>query len=288
MKVADTPTSKSPVLLLHWGVLEEVIRSIGGLRAESGGAIGGNGDDTEVSHYHFDESSRKSAVTYSPDYKLLNRMFKSEWNPAGIRLRGFIHSHPGRMNRPSYGDEVYAERILDSIEDIEFLWLPIVNTVPDTGEFRLTPWAACPAERGVSVVRGRVQVVHASGNSSLQVCGETVLEAIKTGVVLDEIVVSRAERSVSRGAVASTPTAKNHAPTESDGRRIEQSIRGPTTIEIDQPESTFDVRDTFNRVEGAYDLTLMRGSRITAVGVGGAASWLEELARAGVGAVHHG
>ena len=41
--------------------------------------------------------------------------------------------------------------------------------------------------------------------------------------------------------------------------------------------------DTFARVQDAYDIPLLRESRIVAVGVGGAADFIENLARAGVG-----
>lgn len=41
--------------------------------------------------------------------------------------------------------------------------------------------------------------------------------------------------------------------------------------------------DTFARVTGAYDTQLLRRCRVVAVGVGGAANYLEELARTGVG-----
>ena len=41
--------------------------------------------------------------------------------------------------------------------------------------------------------------------------------------------------------------------------------------------------ETFARVQDAYDLPLMRESRIVAVGAGGAAEYIESLARAGVG-----
>ena len=43
------------------------------------------------------------------------------------------------------------------------------------------------------------------------------------------------------------------------------------------------VSDTFQRVQNAYDLPLMADSRVIAVGAGGAAEWLEQLARAGLG-----
>lgn len=253
----NTRNTKSlpPVLVMHWIVLKHVIETIGKLRAESGGAIGVNSDGTEVRHFHFDETSRNSAVTYSPDYKLLNQLFKTQWNPKGIRLAGFIHSHPGRMNCPSYGDQIYAERILKAIEDLDRLWLPIINTVPDTGMFRLTPWVVYRAKRGVSVVRGKVQVAHPPKKSSFTVCGKAVLRAIVTDAPQDEIVVEKDAK------IAAEPKVSYKA----------------------RSTPSFDVANTFNRVQSTYDLGLMAKSRIIAVGAGGAADWLEQLARAGLG-----
>lgn len=256
---------EAPVLVLHWPVLAEIIDSIGRLRAESGGPIGSHQEHVGASHFHFDESSRKSAVTYSPDYKLLNRLFKTDWNPKGIRLCGFIHSHPGRMNRPSCGDEVYAERILKAIEDLECLWLPIVSTVPDTGQFRLVPWAVYRAENGVSVVRGRLQVAHAPAECGLEVCGERVLEAIRADEVLEEIVIGRRVEPVAVDVAAGVATGTSDP------------------ASTGQTDAGFDISQTFERVVDAYDLALMKASRMIAVGAGGAADWLEQLARAGLG-----
>ena len=48
-------------------------------------------------------------------------------------------------------------------------------------------------------------------------------------------------------------------------------------------DNSFDSAKTFARVQKAYDLERMAASRIIYVGAGGAASFIEELARAGVG-----
>jgi len=274
--------SCSPVLSLSWEVLAAVINTIGRLRAESGGAIGGNDNGSETSHYHFDESSRNSSVTYSPDHKYLNRLFKLNWNPKGIRLRGFIHSHPGRMGRPSYGDEIYAERILKAIDDLEYLWLPIVNTVPDTGMFRLSPWAAYRAERGVSVVNGQVQIVNSPQESSLTVCGVNVLKSIRTGVPLNEIVIGKQE---TQGLTVPLYIAGSQDPAV---QKVQAQVSAPQHEAPDWREEaakSFNVHNTFDRVRSAYDLELMRKARIIAVGAGGAADWLESMARAGLGQI---
>lgn len=282
-----TSKTNTPLLIMNWQVLEAVINTIGNLRAESGGAIGGNGEGTEISYYHFDESSRNSAVTYTPDHKFLNRLFKSEWNPQGIRFRGFIHSHPGRMARPSYGDEVYAERILKAIDDLDCLWLPIINTVPDTGMFKLSPWAVYRAKSGVSVVKGKIKIVNAPSESSFDICGINVLESLfkvlpKNGmalVPLDEIVIGeeKAKHSIS------TSVTDYREPAKDSIQNIDIKREQETPEWKIEAARFFDVHNTFDRVQMAYDLTLMQKTRIIAIGAGGAADYLEDLARAGVG-----
>jgi hypothetical protein len=131
-----------PTLKISWNVLKAIVESIGTLPAEHGGPFGGPEEDTSVTRFQFDGTARRTGATYSPDHEQINRLFKTEWKPANIRLRGFVHSHPGFGNRPSHGDEVYAKRILQAIPDLGQLWLPIVNTLPDTRGFTLTPWVA--------------------------------------------------------------------------------------------------------------------------------------------------
>jgi hypothetical protein len=262
-----------PLLCLHWDVFEGIVRTIGCRRAESGGVIGGNGDGTEITHYHFDDIGRTTAATYSPDIEFLNRLFRSDWNPKGIRFRGFVHSHPGRMNRPSYGDQVYVERILQAIDDLECLWIPIVNTLPDTGMFQVIPWVAYPIKGGVSVVRGQVQIVSAPKDSTFRIGGVDALGAIQIGVPRDEIVIGGRESD----RVATPMLAVNHPVSM---KREAQRDTPTCSTGTAQP---FNIHNTFERVQNAYDLNLMRTARLVAVGAGGAADWLEAMARAGVG-----
>lgn len=293
-KVSNLSLMNSPVLHLHWNVFEEVVKTIGSRHAESGGAIGGNDCGNTVSHFHFDMSSHNSAVTYSPDYKLLNRLFKSKWNPEGVRLRGFIHSHPGLMGRPSCGDEVYAERILQAIDDLDCLWLPIVNTVSDTGIFRMTPWVAYRRSKGVFLVKGKIQVMHVPEKSSLKIGPINVLEQFKlsgwegsVSVPLNEVVIGE-ERSVSCAprilqtkrldSMNEKPAIVENLAKHADVFPVESANAGHDTF-----SGSFDIRNTFNRVQDVYDLSLMRTSRIIAIGAGGAADWLEAMARTGIG-----
>jgi len=252
---------------LSMPVLRSVIETIGILPAESGGPCGGNEGEEDITQFHFDESSRNSAVTYSPDYEFLNKLFKEQWNPRGIRLRGFLHSHPGSMSRPSVGDEVYAERILRAIPDLEVLWLPIINTVPDTGRFQLTPWAAVRTGNGVEIRRACLQIAseedkHAEGFVPIGASRFRFDTPLDVLVIEDVTEVVPGLRPVA--AVAENST---------DAQKVPELARVPK-IRIDRGQ-------TFARVQSAYDLEHMRSARIIAIGAGGSASWLEEHSRAG-------
>ncbi|MFH2124130.1 MAG: ThiF family adenylyltransferase [Pseudomonadota bacterium] len=278
----QTQQVTTPVLSLDWTVLESVIKTIGQHKAETGGVMGGNGDAECANYFRFDLTSRNTASTYSPDHTFFTNLFRTRWNPLGIRLRGFIHSHPGNLSSPSYGDQVYAERILNVIEDLQCLWLPIVNTVPDTGRFQLTPWAVYRAQTGVSVVKGNIQVVNAPDRSALEVCGEHVLSHLfpesSPREPRSEIVLGHSRRP----RIATLISKKLQSITEQSSTLVHTPVVTDTQPTESKPES-FDTSATFNRVENAYDLRLLGQSRLIAVGAGGAADWLENMARTGVG-----
>jgi proteasome lid subunit RPN8/RPN11 len=212
------------------GVYDEIMRTVGSLKAERGGALGRPADDDVVRVFRFDDTARNTGVTYSPDDQTLNAMFREDWNPRGIRLAGFVHSHPAGCARPSPGDLAYAGRILAAIPDMPYLVLPIVQTVPDTGKFLLIPF-----------------VVTRDG---------------------DRLQVHRAELDILNDQEAVVVSADRPARTE--------DAAGPASAPA-WPDATF------VRVVEAYDLARMARARLIAVGVGGAAAFLEDLARCGVG-----
>jgi len=233
-----------PTLVVTWTVLRHVIDTIGSHAPETGGPLGSN-DDAKITHFHFDATSNHTGATYTPADQELNRLFADDWNPHGIRLRGFIHSHPGRLTRPSPGDEDYAGRILDAINDLDELWLPIITETPDA--FRLTPWLIQRRTHGVDITRANIRVERVTTHD-----GEA-----RPGVTLPELLVHR--------RTAETTTTARAARTDQPGR----------------PAAPTD--ETFSRVTDAYDLAVMAQSRLIAVGAGGAAAWLEDVARAGLG-----
>jgi ThiF family/Prokaryotic homologs of the JAB domain len=195
-------------------VYNQIEGTIGCLAAETGGMLGGDRRKGIVTHFHFDGLASQTGATYSPDTLELNRVLEDEWNPKGVELLGFVHSHPRAPRQPSAGDLVYADQILRAIPKMREIMLPIAMAKPDTGTFELLPFAVLSA-RGRLVIEDR-----------------------------ELVIVNDAPRKAA---------------------------------------SVFARQRHFARVKGAYDLARLERSRIVAIGCGGSASFLEDMARAGVG-----
>jgi hypothetical protein len=121
---------------------QEIARSIGQRHAETGAVLGGSRALGLITHVHLDQRAEVSGVTYSPHIATVNRLLREEWDPNGIDFMGFVHSHPGGYGRPSTGDQIYAERILRALPRLDRMAMPIVQTVPDTGQFRMNGYMA--------------------------------------------------------------------------------------------------------------------------------------------------
>lgn len=214
-KKAQALTKPQTTMRMSQEVLRAIRGTVGSHHAETGGMLGGDPETGLISRFHFDQTAQRSGITYSPNVDELNRVLHDDWNPAGVRLLGFAHSHPRGSSRPSGGDRVYAGRILAAIPDLGRLYLPIVMSAADKGEFELIPYAASKED------------------------GQLVIEPVE--LVLEE--------STDAGS---------------------------------QPFLRSRSDETFSRVVEAYDLDRLRHSRIVAVGCGGAAEFLELLARASV------
>ena len=148
-----TPSSDAPApgpLTITADVFAGIRATIGSMPPEQGGALGGRYDG-DITEFVFDETARRSGATYSPNHKFLNNLFEQEWNPRGIRFRGFVHSHPGGFRGPSGGDLDYCRRILRAIPELEVLYLPIIMSDAG-GAFELLPFAITRDPSGEPVV----------------------------------------------------------------------------------------------------------------------------------------
>ena len=127
--------STLPVVKIAHNVCKDIMLTIGARPAESGGILLGPVGTNDVTDYFFDTGGNSTGSTYSPDCATLKQKMKDEWLPAGIDMKGFVHSHPGSFDRLSTGDIAYINRLLDINEDMTMFIAPIV--IPS--EFRLRP-----------------------------------------------------------------------------------------------------------------------------------------------------
>lgn len=133
----SAPASTATVeLLMARSTYRESLATICRRAPESGGLLLGPIGSNDVTDFYFDATADCTGGTYSPDTATLTRKLKHEWIPAGLEFRGFLHSHPGRMDRPSSGDLRYVARLLQINPELSQFALPIV--IPS--EFRMRPF----------------------------------------------------------------------------------------------------------------------------------------------------
>ena len=118
-------------LRLSRSVYRQIIGAVGTKVPENGMVLGGDPVDGIVRHVVFDDGADRTGATYSPDVQRLNTLLAEWWGPSGIRLLGFVHSHPGRFGRPSAGDLRYATAILKANPHLERLLIPILTFDPE-------------------------------------------------------------------------------------------------------------------------------------------------------------
>lgn len=125
----------SPVVKIAHDVCKDIMLTIGMRPAESGGILLGPVGTNDVTDFFFDDGGSCTGASYTPDCITLRQKMKDEWLPAGIGMKGFVHSHPGSFDRLSTGDLIYINRLLDKNEDMTMFVAPIV--IPS--QFRLRP-----------------------------------------------------------------------------------------------------------------------------------------------------
>ncbi len=246
-------------------VYEAIKATVGRHPAETGGILGGSRSDGVVRYYHFDTAARRSGASYSPHTDSLNALLRNQWNPRGINMLGFVHSHPLYVRGLSTGDLSYARRILQWNEEIERLLLPIVFHQPDGGQFRLHAYSVVRDKRR----RNRVHI-----------------ELHDLELVEDEAATKVEEaRPAAVPATAAAPDATHPEPEQAASSRPDTPQTNAILPVLDGggPPNQIDLCETFRRVRDAYDLGRLASCRVIVVGNGGAAQFIEELARAGVG-----
>jgi len=139
-------------------VCEEIKAFIGLHPAERGGILGRN-EQGIITRFIADPGAITDATTYTPNVERINQEIQ-KWKSEGISFAGFIHSHPPGVMHLSSADVSYAGTILEAMPKLDKLWLPIAMTVPDSGTFKIIPFAAIPqgANRAPNIVAADLKI----------------------------------------------------------------------------------------------------------------------------------
>lgn len=126
---------ETPVVAMARAAYVDILQHIASRPAESGGILLGPIGSNEVTHFHFDYAGSCTSSSYSPDHVGLGRRMKQKWLPSGLDMKGFAHSHPGRLDWLTDGDLRYIRRLMLANEDMEVFVAPVVIPI----EFRMRP-----------------------------------------------------------------------------------------------------------------------------------------------------
>ena len=125
---------------------EEIKKTVGQMKSETGGILLGNRDDFVVQKFIFDKSGSTTSSSYDPDIASLNKKIKHEWEVNKLALIGFVHSHPRGISRLSgdwgngIGDIGYIKTIFNAIEALDNFLVPIIHSSYDGEEYNIFPY----------------------------------------------------------------------------------------------------------------------------------------------------
>ena len=134
------PLNSSHPILMTESVYHNAFLSVGSLPAERGAILGSSDNGKTIDHFYWDKQAATSSTTYSPYAELINNEILPKWNKNGVRLCGFIHSHPRGFGHPSSGDAFYAQNLLSALGEERFS-LPIVQSAV-SGRFEIIGFVA--------------------------------------------------------------------------------------------------------------------------------------------------
>ena len=139
-RTSARPTKRRRLLVRADSVLNRMYQTIGTAKPERSGILGMNVETGVITHYAFDETSRGTAVSNSPDVKRLNKIINEDWTPNGIQYIGGPHTHPPGVRRPSPGDHKYGRQILEAKRLLEELHIWIVIPTVNGQTYEVLPY----------------------------------------------------------------------------------------------------------------------------------------------------
>jgi hypothetical protein len=242
-------------LLFTEDVFEEIENKIGKNTPELGGMLGSH-DGMVIDTFQFDVKGSVSRAAYSPDTNSLNKVLR-QWDEKGIRLVGFVHSHPASYRRLSGdyggkndGDIAYATGIMKAF-GLSHFFMPLVMSVADNKKFEIIPY-----------------IVNNDGSmysTTYSVVKEETAKSIEAD--FDPEVIKEIESGFAQ-------MDANFAAKTKEVGKINVGKETPKVLDQDH---------IFARIESVLPLDLLKKCTIVGIGCGGALEYYQDMARMGVG-----
>lgn len=283
-------SSSSPNV--HLEITPETIAAIyehlGQHPAERGGMLGSNKWGV-ISHFFPDSTAECSASEYTPDIEKLNDVIR-EWKKQGIRFQGFVHSHPAGFQRLSNPDKEYARDIMSAFKGLSHLALLLVMTEPDAGDFQLIPFVAVRDEANAERLSFQTAnvVISAQQDSTPKQSKQPNGNPVKQRMLSTPCGRKTKGRITYYGRFAKLAQQvfqefnADFTTAFGDNNEFPQAEANNLAAVMRDGEKA----DSYlQRVQTAYDGSLLNNTRLVIIGVGGAYQLALDAARAGFGEV---
>ncbi len=141
-------------------VFDEIKETIGNCPAESGGILLSETCDYTITCFILDIAALQNSTVYQPNTTFLNSVLKGR----NHHFVGLAHSHKGRNPHLSQQDKnaAYSNTTSPGNPHLNAYLMPLVQTIPDTGQFKINPFiVTChPAGNGrVNVHRVKLKII---------------------------------------------------------------------------------------------------------------------------------
>lgn len=276
-------------------VYEEICRTIGTRRPESGGILGSSDGGRTIDYYYFDSTASTSGATYQPDTEAINTVIKS-WNQMDISFVGVIHSHPWGCNTPSVGDYIYASNIIDAMDlPNDILYTPIVQVDSKLdGNIKIYSYShrrtVLREYQPFRIMKKPVLVGEEKERA------EAEAESFREKTVFSDLFPEEAEekkitaRQITACKITDDFIRERLFPEEQpEVRKETPTAKEPQeaafcSTDVEVPEKGDKVPlENFKRIKDLYPLDVMKRKTIVGIGSGGAISYYVNMARSGVG-----
>jgi hypothetical protein len=197
----------------------QMYQTIGCQPAEQGGVLGGDRDRNLITTYYHDVHAARTSVQYDPSFEAINKAVFTIW---GVDFIGVGHSHPG-LPIPSYGDLVYADRLLNHMTRLQKFFMPIILPKSNNGGiFEFLPYVMLKKSPRNQVVRCVIKIVDNNGREiSQNKALEFKIHHINTVPSLDEVDMDTAK---------SSPTIDDKSQADQENTET-KTIQPPTSSE---------------------------------------------------------